>query len=213
MSLQTLVRFIPLGTFLFVMLAACQEGKSAFDLEVGDCIVPPELAQGEVMTVERVRTVDCSEAHDGEVIAVFNLKWELRAAYPGEEAILREAEQGCPPKASLVLYPTHESWDQMGDREVACVLESLFDLRVGDCINVHEQEGLIESVQRLSCSKPHDGEVIDVLTIPGAAFPGDDAINEYAWLNCPEDTDRYLTPTRDTWESVGDRDIQCIKES
>lgn len=222
MCVRTLSRLIPLGILSLGVVVACQEGKSAFDLEVGDCIVPPEIAAGEAIDVERVRTVDCSEPHDGEVVAVFDIEGNKGTPsardplklfrYPGEEAIWREAEQRCPPKTSLYFYPTEESWTQMGDREVACVLESIFDLHVGDCINTLEREGLMERVQRVSCSKPHTGEVIEVLTMAGTAFPGDDALDEYAWLYCPEDYDWHIIPTRDSWESIGDREIHCIRE-
>jgi hypothetical protein len=197
------------GTLLLVMAIACQEGKSAFDLEVGDCVVPPDLAAGEAADVERVRTVDCSGAHNAEVIAVFNIEGDK---FPGEGAVSREAEERCPAKSTLYLYPTEESWNQRHDREVACIVEAIFDLQVGDCMNYSGTEELIESVQRVDCSEPHRAEVIYTLTMPGTAYPGDDAVGEYAWLNCPGDTDWPMTPTRDTWELAGDRDIQCMRE-
>jgi hypothetical protein len=227
MCVRTLSRLIPPAILLLAAVVACQgrEDRSAFDLEVGDCIVPPESTPGETVDVERVRTVDCSEPHDAEVIAVFEIERDKgegsmpsardplsHLRYPGDETLFREAQQGCPPKSTFYFYPTEESWTQMGDREVACVVESIYDLHVGDCFNYREREGIIESVQRVSCSKQHSGEVIDVLTMPGTAYPGDDAVDEYAWLNCPEDYDWYLGPTRDSWESAGDRDIQCIRE-
>jgi hypothetical protein len=201
---------IPLGILLLGVAVACQEDKNVFGLEAGDCIVPPEITPDQPIDVERVRTVDCSEPHDAEVMAVFELEgrsWE----FPGDEALFREAQQGCPMKCSLYIYPTRQSWN-VGDRMITCILESIYDLRVGDCFNYREREGIIEGVQRVSCSKAHTGEVIEVVTMPGAAYPGDDAVGEYGWLNCPEGTDWPLLPTRASWESIGVREISCIRE-
>lgn len=208
MRLRILTRLMPVGASLLVAVIACQEGKSAFDLEVGDCIMPPEIAGGEAIDVERVRTIDCSEPHDAEVIAVFEIEGRP-SQFPGEEALFREAQQGCPTKCSLFIYPTRQSWNA-GDRRITCILQSKYDLRVGDCFNYREREGIIERVYRVSCSKAHVGEVIEVVTMPGMAFPGDDALDEYAQLNCPEGYDWYLIPTRDLWESKGIREISCI---
>jgi hypothetical protein len=210
MCLRTLTGFISFGILLLSVVVACQEDKSVFDLEVGDCIVPPESTAFRSIEVERVRTVDCSEPHDAEVVAVFEVEgrpWE----FPGDEALFREAQQRCPAKCSLYIYPTRQSWN-VGDRMITCIVESIYDLRIGDCFNYREREGIIEEVERVSCSKPHTSEVIQVVAMPGTAYPGDDAVDEYAWLNCPGRTDWPLVPTRDSWESVGVREIVCVRE-
>lgn len=182
-------------------------GKSVYDLEVGDCIVPPEGSGEEQSEVSRVKTVDCAEPHDGEVTAVFDVDLE---EYPGDEAIFEIVIQQCPARSSTAIYPTEESWKE-GDREAICILQSLFDLSVGDCINYPSSGELLTQVERVDCAEPHDGEVADILTMPDGDYPGDDAVFEYADANCPAETDFELTPTEESW-SIGDREITCIDE-
>lgn len=183
--------------------------SDVFDLEVGDCIVPPRGAGDEALELERVGKIACSEPHDGEVIALRNI--EGGDTYPGEEAVFQQAELLCPVLTTFYFYPTKESWRD-GDREAVCVLESLFDLQVGDCINYPGLGSLVETVERVSCSDTHDAEIIGSLEMPGTDYPGDDAVAEYAERNCPAAYDVYLGPTRETWEQRGDRKIDCLAE-
>ena len=186
---------------------ACEEGKSAFDLEVGDCIVPPEIIGDEVVDVEHVRTVDCSEPHDGEVVAVFDISGYT---YPGNDVLFTRAMEQCPTESTLYFHPTKESWAE-GDREVACVVESLFDLQVGDCIRYPGEEELFESVERVDCSELHDAKVVSSVEMTGTSFPGDDAVSDYGFQNCPGSTDQILGPTSESWQ-FGDREITCLDE-
>jgi hypothetical protein len=189
-------------------LAACQEGESVFDLEVGDCIVSPG-AGAEEKEVERVRTVDCSELHDGEVVALFDIEGD---DFPGEDALFDMALEGCPSEASTYLYPTEDSWNELGDRQITCILASLIDLAIGDCLNYPPEEAAVVSIERRDCEDSHDARVIDLVEMPGAEFPGDDAIAKYAAVYCPEGTDEYLGPTSDSWEHFDDRQIVCLEE-
>ena len=201
------MKFTALAAVIALAFLACQEGKSASELEVGDCIVPPDVTSDETVDVERVRTVDCSEPHDGEVVSVFELDG---FTYPGDDVLFNRAFEQCPQESSLVFYPTEESWSQ-GDREVACVLESLFDLQIGDCIRYPGPESTFESVDRVPCSALHDAKVVGSVEMTGVSFPGDDAITDYGFLNCPASTDQILGPTSDSWET-GDREIVCLDE-
>ena len=200
-------------TFAFAVvivlaILACEEGKSTFDLEVGDCIVPPpDVSIDESIEVERVGTVDCSEPHDGEVVAVFEMNG---FTYPGDDELFNRAYDQCPQEASLVFYPSEESWAE-GDREVACVLESLFDLQIGDCVRYPGPEEVFESIGRVSCSELHDAKVVGSVEMPGVSFPGDDAVTEYGFQQCPASTDITLVPTSESWE-LGDRVITCLDE-
>ena len=126
-------------TALFA-LAACQQGKSVFDLEVGDCVVSLEVGVEEAEEVGRVRTVDCSEPHDGEVLALFDIEGD---DFPGEDPLFDMAREGCPFEATSYLFPTEDSWNEMGDREIACFSVSLFELAIGDCFNYPAAEAFV----------------------------------------------------------------------
>jgi hypothetical protein len=193
---------------LFVF-AACADGGGVFELQVGDCIVPPDAAADEGVQLDDVRTVDCAEPHDGEVIAVFDIEGD---AYPGDEALFQQAVEQCPSQASNYLYPSEESWGESGRREVACIAVSLFGLEVGDCIDYSGEAATLGQVKRVDCSDPHDAKVIGSVGLPEGDFPGDDGIVEFASLYCPEETSDYLGPTSDSWDLLDDRDILCLQE-
>jgi len=176
-----------------------------YELEVGDCIVPPD-ATSEGTEVTRVETVDCSQPHDGEVTAVFDVELD---EYPGDAALFDMVIQRCPERSSTAIYPTAETWKD-GDREAVCILESLFDLSVGDCIN-YPDAGELTDIERIDCAEPHDGEVVDVFDMPDGDYPGEGGVAEYADANCPADADFHFTPTEESW-SAGDREVVCIDE-
>ncbi|MEE8347129.1 MAG: hypothetical protein V3S20_07265, partial [Dehalococcoidia bacterium] len=193
-------------TALFAF-AACQEGTSVFDLKVGDCVVGMGIGP-EGGEFGRVRTVDCAEMHDGEVVALFDVEGD---DFPGDDALLDMGTEGCPSEASTYLYPTDDSWNEMGDREITCIHESLFDLAIGDCFNFPTEDEFTVSIERRACGDSHDAQVIDLMDMPDGEFPGDEAIAEYAFFNCPEATDDYLGPTSGSWELGEDREIVCLE--
>lgn len=116
------VLLITLATFA----TACQ--GNVFSLGVGDCFDDPD-SFGEVSSVP-VR--DCSEPHDNEVYATFDV---TASDFPGESAVQEMADEGCVDRfqayvgvdffsSSLListLVPTDQSWDT-GDREILCFL-------------------------------------------------------------------------------------------
>jgi Septum formation len=101
---------------------------SAFDLREGDCIDVPDPGE-----VADVRGMPCTEPHDGEVYALFDLEG---SDYPGRKPADREALGGCADrfedfigmayrKSELIIYylqPTQTSWEQQDDREVVCAV-------------------------------------------------------------------------------------------
>lgn len=105
--------------------------EDVFDLRVGDCFNDPPQDE----ELETVSAVPCSEPHDAEVYAEFDTA-EEGDAYPGESALGTEAGQGCserfedfvgvaPESSSLsvhFLLPTQLSWDNIGDREITCLV-------------------------------------------------------------------------------------------
>jgi Septum formation len=99
---------------------------SATDVAVGDCFAEiPDSTR--VLTV---KTIECDQAHAGEVYAVLTMP---DGDYPGDDAI-EEYQNKCEPALAAyspgaigddsiqmyVLYPTVETWEQ-GDRAVTCV--------------------------------------------------------------------------------------------
>lgn len=106
-------------------------GLGAFSIQVGDCLnLPSEIDQ-----VQSVEGVPCTQPHSGQAFAVFDLTG-FGTAFPGEAALEERVIGGCigafesfvgiPYDESelyiLNLQPTAESWVQMDDREVVCLL-------------------------------------------------------------------------------------------
>lgn len=117
------------GVGLVSSLAAC--GQQVASADVGACIVSADLPDD----LTDFPTVDCSEAHDMQVIGKFDL---ADGDYPGEDAITEEANAGCAdawtdfvgisyeettlPLAQIsYAYPTPETWDKADDREILCL--------------------------------------------------------------------------------------------
>ena len=128
-------------TLAALVLAGCAAERSAetgeieeagsvdaFTLRVGDCFDDQIFDTGEV---EDVPGVPCSEPHDNEIYAAFDISG---TSYPGDEAVGEQADAGClerfqtaigaPYEESVLeifnLTPTQGSWEGRGDREVLC---------------------------------------------------------------------------------------------
>lgn len=98
----------------------------AFDLQLGDCFNAPGTAE-----VERVTVVGCSDEHQFEIFHTFELE---DGPYPGAEQLEDEWIQGCLTRFEAfvgatfdestldisAIFPTRESWNELGDREVLC---------------------------------------------------------------------------------------------
>lgn len=106
-------------------------GLGAFAIEIGDCLnLPSELNQ-----VQSVEGVPCSQAHSAQAFAVFDLIG-FGDVFPGSAGFEEQAAAGCherfesfvgvPYEQSelyfMSLEPTEESWVQMDDREIVCLL-------------------------------------------------------------------------------------------
>lgn len=100
---------------------------------------------------------------------------------------------------------------------------SVFDIEIGDCFTADGDE--IESVTVVDCSEPHVYEAYHVLDHGAGAdeaYPGDDAILEYADTECQPPFEEFVdfdyetsiwyitsvTPSAATWAD-GDREIIC----
>jgi hypothetical protein len=107
-------------------------GVGAFVIKNGDCInLPSNAAQ-----VQSVEGVPCSSAHDAEVYYLFDLAGD---AYPGPDWVSESAVNGCLTafhpfvgkayeQSELDIYwlePTEDSWNEIDDREIACMVVAL----------------------------------------------------------------------------------------
>ena len=106
-------------------------GLGAFAIEVGDCLnLPSEFSE-----VQSVEGVPCSEPHNAQAYAVFDLIG-FGDEFPGSAAFDGQASEGCynrfesfvgSPYDESELYieslePTKGSWTQLDDREIVCLL-------------------------------------------------------------------------------------------
>ena len=100
----------------------------AFQVRLGDCFDDPDNQAGELTSLPGV---PCSEPHDNEAYAVFDLTMESYSEYE----ISDFSESACIDRFAtyvgrdyessvldvVTMYPTQESWAQ-NDREVVCAL-------------------------------------------------------------------------------------------
>jgi hypothetical protein len=100
----------------------------AFAVRVGDCFDDEAFESTEI---SEVPGVPCSQAHDNEVYAAFDISGE----WPGTERIEELAYEGCFDRFAAAvgksyeesvidyttIYPSEGSWKQRDDREVLCV--------------------------------------------------------------------------------------------
>ena len=112
----------------------------AFTIQLGDCFDnTSSLANEETGEVANLPGVPCSQPHDNEVFAKFDL---TQSTFPGSEEISELSFGACLERfdsfvgldyesSSLdiaALYPSKESWSQHGDREVVC---AVYDINSG----------------------------------------------------------------------------------
>lgn len=126
---------------LALLLAACDSGDGSDGDEVsvvtfqpGDCF--DSQGAPSRTELEDVDTVPCGEPHENEVYAVIRHPAGDDAPYPGDEEMMQFAEAECLtrfPEFVGVAYeasdlaigtvgPLEESWEEAGDRQIACVL-------------------------------------------------------------------------------------------
>jgi hypothetical protein len=100
----------------------------AFEVRVGDCFDDEAFASSEI---SEIPGVPCSQPHDNEVYATFDIAGE----WPGDERVEELAYEGCFERFAgaigksyedsvidfTTIFPTQGSWKQRDDREVVCV--------------------------------------------------------------------------------------------
>lgn len=101
----------------------------AFSMRVGDCFDDTFFSADEI---SEVPGVPCSEPHDNEVYALFDIPGDT---WPGDDEVEMAADEGCYERFAAAIgasyeesvlmyttmYPSRESWDRLDDREVICV--------------------------------------------------------------------------------------------
>lgn len=121
--------------------AIVSEGNvDAFTIRLGDCFDNTRaLASEEGGEVSSLPGVPCSEPHDNEVYAVFDVEY---ASFPGDEQMGELAFEECRQRFSsfvgldydssvldiTALYPSTDSWKMQDDREVVC---AVYDMNGG----------------------------------------------------------------------------------
>ena len=113
--------------------AIVSEGQiDAFNIRVGDCFNDAAAPTGEEYEVSNVAGVPCTDPHDNEVYAVFDVK---EASFPGTTGMEELAFDSCLKRFEgfvgkdyetssldiMAMYPTQASWAQ-SDREVICAV-------------------------------------------------------------------------------------------
>jgi hypothetical protein len=103
----------------------------AWELHTGDCVMSlGEVLHDETESGDVVQVVDCSEPHDGEIIAD---RMVLESTFPGSDVLKSmtdsfclSADAGMPWGTSELelwsLYPSEESWASAADRRILCAL-------------------------------------------------------------------------------------------
>jgi hypothetical protein len=108
---------------------------NAFALRVGDCLNSTDdmASDEEITNIVSVPTMPCGDEHDSEVFASHDMTGD---DYPGDDAVITAADDFCytefegfvglPFEESALYYttmfPTEDSWDLDGDREILCVV-------------------------------------------------------------------------------------------
>ena len=101
----------------------------AFEVRVGDCFDDEAFESSEI---SEIPAIPCSEPHDNQVYAAFDIPEEK---WPGDERVDELATEGCFDRFAdaigkgyedsvidfTTIYPSEGSWKQRDDREVICV--------------------------------------------------------------------------------------------
>ena len=101
-----------------------------FTVQIGDCISWPTNTDA----IAAFDGVACDEPHDGEIFELFDITGFDE--FPGDEVVGDSANVGCldafEPFVGIAyaesefffttFIPTQETWDQVNDREVICIL-------------------------------------------------------------------------------------------
>lgn len=102
--------------------------------------------------------------------------------------------------------------------------ESVFDLRVGDCMNDLEETAVELTVDVKPCAEPHDAEAVSRFELPAGAWPGMAFVTREAESRCLRGVESaaagapragevetfYFHPTEESWAQEDDRVVLCV---
>ncbi|MGN8025689.1 septum formation family protein [Microbacterium sp. 22242] len=145
-----------------------------------------------------------------------------RLAVLGSAAVLAVGLSGC----SLLSSALGGGGDAPRDDKSGKVTQSsnvdIFNLKVGDC-KLKDSGTQISETDVVPCDKPHDEEVYYEFKLADGEY--DSSVIDTEVNKCAEDAFTsfigvaydassldvsYMTPTKDTWEKMNDRLVQCI---
>lgn len=99
-----------------------------------------------------------------------------------------------------------------------------FRIRLGDCM-VDPGTGMIESVEAVPCSEPHDLEIYHAFNLVGTDYPADmdmqadngcyHAFEPFVGESYERSMYDYMiiTPTPESWDELDDREVLCALTS
>ncbi|MEV7620939.1 septum formation family protein [Microbacterium sp. NPDC089321] len=101
----------------------------------------------------------------------------------------------------------------------------IFELKVGDCKLADDASSTeLSDTNVVPCDDPHDEEIFYEFDLPEGEFPAADVVEKTVWETCDPQfeafvglseadstlTYAYFSPTKDGWEQLDDRTIQCV---
>lgn len=100
----------------------------------------------------------------------------------------------------------------------------VFRLEVGDCLADRLSGGEITEAATVECAQPHFGEVFAGTMLEDGEYPGDAEVSSTAEEECLAEFESFvgtayadseldlhmLYPSKETWQSLNDREILCI---
>ncbi len=102
------------------------------------------------------------------------------------------------------------------------------DLKVGDCFNMPEEvlSGAQPAgqVERVSCKRVHNSQVVGIKKLSGASYPGEKQLYDLALRECPREFQEFagisyrdsqwdlypLSPTETSWKDQKERKLTCV---
>jgi hypothetical protein len=102
--------------------------------------------------------------------------------------------------------------------------ESVFDVRVGDCMNDLEESAARFTVDVTPCAEAHDAEAVSQFDLADGDWPGMPYVTREATRRCLDQVGSaatgaprieeieafYLHPTEESWRQQNDRTVLCI---
>jgi hypothetical protein len=154
---------------------------------------------------------------------MMKLRTRRALALAGSAVALSVALTGC---SALNGILGGGSGDADRDEDTGQVTESanidIFSLKLGDCLQ-ESATGLLEDVDVVPCEESHDQEVYYEITMDDGEFSEEDvdaasqecigdAYTSFVGVGYQESALDVTTiaPTKETWDSLNDRVIQCI---